>query len=518
MHRGPIIATVTAPLLAGEYNAYVTRRTLLASALAPLAARIGAQTSPARIQRWDLFEIALDGPRDGNPFLDVPFSAEFRQQHRTIAVDGFYDGEGRYKVRFSPDAEGEWSYVTRSPHRELEGKTGSFVCTPAAGKNHGPVAVRGSWDFAYANGAPYLPFGTTCYAWTHQPDPLQDQTVATLRDAPFNKMRMCIFPKWYEYNRDEPRLFPFPRTAGQNDYTRFVPEFFHNLERRILQLQALGIEADLILFHPYDHWGYALMPPEVDDRYLRYVVARLAAFRNVWWSVANEWDLVKGKKPADWDRYFRILQERDPYARLRSIHHSVVMYDHGKPWVTHLSVQGDDFAKTGEWRSAFRKPVIFDECKYEGNIPKRWGDISAQELTRRFWLGTAAGAYVGHGETYLDAHDILWWSKGGVLHGESPRRIAFLRTILEAAPQEGLAPLNPAYYPCVAKAGEYYLFYLDYHQPALADFTLPAEARFEADIIDPWEMKITRAESTYSGKFQLRMPGKPMQAVRFRKV
>jgi hypothetical protein len=496
----------------------VTRRTLLASALAPVAARLAAQPAVPRVQRWDRFELTRSGPREGNPFLEVRFSAEFRQGHRSVAVDGFYDGDGVYKVRFAPDAEGEWSYVTHSGRRELDGHTGSFVCTPATAGNHGPVSVRGTWDFGYADGAPYLPFGTTCYAWTHQPEGLQDQTIATLRDAPFNKMRMCIFPKWYEYNRDEPRLFPFPRNGGQNDYTSFVPEFFHNLERRIEQLQALGIEADLILFHPYDHWGYALMPPEVDERYLRYVVARLAAYRNVWWSVANEWDLVKGKVPADWDRYFRILQESDPYGRLRSIHHSVVMYDHSKPWVSHLSVQGDEFSKTAEWRSVFRKPVIFDECKYEGNIPKRWGDISAQELTRRFWLGTAAGAYVGHGETYLAANDVLWWSKGGVLHGESPRRIGFLRGILEAAPRTGLAPLAGAYYPCVAKPGEYYLYYLDYHQPALADFTLPGEGRYEADLIDPWEMTIQRAEGTHSGKFQLKMPGKPMQAVRFRKI
>ena len=202
-------------------------------------------------------------------------------------------------------------------------------------------------------------------------------------------------------------------------------------------MQSLGIEADLILFHPYDHWGYALMPPEVDDRYLRYVVARLAAFRNVWWSVANEWDFVKGKKIADWDRYFRILLESDPYGRLRSIHHSGPMYDPTKPWVTHVSIQGDDFSKIPEWRSTFRKPLVFDECKYEGNIPKRWGDISAREMTRRFWLGMANGAYVGHGETYLDPHDILWWSKGGVLHGESPRRIAFLRGIIESGPRRG---------------------------------------------------------------------------------
>ena len=32
------------------------------------------------------------------------------------------------------------------------------------------------------------------------------------------------------------------------------------------------------------------MPAEADDRYLRYAVARLAAYRNVWWSLANECD------------------------------------------------------------------------------------------------------------------------------------------------------------------------------------------------------------------------------------
>ena len=139
----------------------MTRRTLFASALAPLAARVAAHAASPQVERWDRFELTLEGPREGNPFLEVPFSAEFRQQHRTVKVDGFYDGSGVYRVRFSPDAEGEWSYVTRSPRRELEGHTGSFVCTPA-GKTIAPFG-RGSWDFAYADGAPTCP-GTTCYA------------------------------------------------------------------------------------------------------------------------------------------------------------------------------------------------------------------------------------------------------------------------------------------------------------------------------------------------------------------
>jgi hypothetical protein len=227
-----------------------TRRGILVGALAPLAARLAAQSPPRKIERWDRFELQLEGPRDGNPFLDVRLSADFRQQHRSVQVDGFYDGDGTYRVRFSPDKEGEWTYVTHSNRRELDGQTGVFVCVAPSAKNHGPVSVRSTYDFGYADGSPYFPFGTTCYAWTHQPAALQQQTLETLRQAPFNKMRMCIFPKWYTYNQDEPPVYPFPRAQGQNDYTRFVPEFFRNLETRIAQLQSLGIEADLILFHP----------------------------------------------------------------------------------------------------------------------------------------------------------------------------------------------------------------------------------------------------------------------------
>ena len=40
---------------------------------------------------------------------------------------------------------------------------------------------------------------------------------------------------------------------------------------------------------------------------------------------------------AEWDRYFQVLQAADPYGRLTSIHHSRVMYDHGRSWLTHAS-------------------------------------------------------------------------------------------------------------------------------------------------------------------------------------
>ena len=71
------------------------------------------------VERWDVFEIQLPGPSDGNPFVDVRFSAEFRHLHRRVVVEGFYDGGGVYHIRFMPDADGEWSYTTRANRKEL---------------------------------------------------------------------------------------------------------------------------------------------------------------------------------------------------------------------------------------------------------------------------------------------------------------------------------------------------------------------------------------------------------------
>ena len=93
----------------------------------------------------------------------------------------------------------------------------------------------------------------------------------------------------------------------------------------------MGIEADLILFHPYDRWGFADMPKETDLAYLRYAVARLAGFRNVWWSFANEYDLMRNKTMLDWADYFRLVAEEDPAGHLRSIHNCNGLYDYGKP-------------------------------------------------------------------------------------------------------------------------------------------------------------------------------------------
>jgi hypothetical protein len=356
-----------------------------------------------------------------------------------------------------PETQGTWRFETQSNLPALERKTGEFgVIKPSRG-NHGPVRARNTFHFEFADGTPYFPIGTTCYAWIHQGDRLEGETILSLQHSPFNKLRMCIFPKHYALNENKPVYYPFAGTPPSGwDYTRFNPAFFRHLEQRISQLRDLGIEADLILFHPYDkgHWGFDRMPPRADDRYLRYVVARLAAYRNVWWSLANEFGFMKEKTDADWDRFFQIILECDPYGHLRSIHNGTRLYDHTRPWVSHASIQNGsavaDFGRALLYRDVYTKPIVFDEVKYEGNITQRWGNLSAEEMVHRFWQGSIAGTYVGHGETYRRPDDILWWSKGGALRGQSPARIAFLRAILETGPPEGLDPLDKWQVPNVA--------------------------------------------------------------------
>ncbi|MGO4651739.1 DUF5605 domain-containing protein [Arthrobacter sp. 2RAF22] len=479
-------------------------------------------TTAAALER---FELTLAGLSHGNPFTDVELRAVFTSPSGdTLSVPGFYDGDGLYRVRLLVPEAGEWTFTTTSNARSLDGVTGAFTAREPVAGAKGVVRVAKTFHFAYEDGSPYLPIGTTSYAWTHQGDALEKQTLDTLAAGPFNKMRMCVFPKSYLFNENEPEFYPFEGSlAAGFDYDRPNPEFYRHLEHRIGQLEELGIEADLILFHAYDRWGFSTMSPGQDDRYLKYVVARLASHRNIWWSLANEYDLLFRKTTEDWERFAGIVQANDPSGHLLSIHNCHAFYDYSRPWVTHSSIQRQDVHKTaeftGEWRERWGKPVVIDECAYEGNIDQGWGNITGEEMTRRFWEGAVRGGYVGHGETYMHPADVLWWAKGGEFHGSSPERIAFLRRILEETPGGFLEPLPSAWdVPTAGIRHEYEISYFGFNQPTYRNFVMPAGRRYEVDIIDTWNMSIDTRPDAVEGRFRVELPGRQFIAVRLRAV
>lgn len=489
---------------------------------------LSAQTS---VEKWKIFELTLNGPKTENPFLDTKFSVAFTNQGDTAVIAGFYDGNGIFKVRFMPDKEGLWKYISISNVKALNNKKGSFTCLPQQKGNHGPVVVRDTFHFAYSDGSPYFPFGTTCYGWVHQGDKLAEETLNTLSKGYFNKIRMCIFPKDYDWNKNEPLYYPFEgRPLNDWDFTRFNPEFFRNIENRLSQLDALGIEADLIVFHPYDRWGFSKMNRTTDDLYINYIIARFAAYKNVWWSMANEFDFMSAKKMNDWDHFIELFARNDPYNHLRSIHNGSTMYNHNNPLITHASIQNEDTYRAKDFREKYKKPIIYDECRYEGNVPWSWGNLTAQTLTEKFWTGFLNGGYVGHGETYVTENpiqmpdkssDILWWSKGGILRGESPDRIKFLRGIIETAPTP-LSPVNifPWWMPfsAVGYKQEFFLIYFSKDQPASYILNLPENKHYSVEVIDTWNMTITLQEKTVSGRCLINLPQKPYIAVRLKSL
>jgi hypothetical protein len=518
-------------------------RLLLLLSLATVLSLRPAQS----VEQWGVFELSLPGPTNGNPFLDVSLSARFTQGTNSVEANGFYDGDGTYRVRFMPEKQGEWSYRTVSNARDLDGQSGSFTVTAPSAQNHGPVRVAHTYHFAYADGTPYKELGTTCYVWEWQSKPLQEQTLKTLASSPFNKIRFCVFPKRYVWNTNEPPLYPFPgEPAATNwDFTHFNVKYFQHLEQRVQDVERLGLEADIILFHPYDegHWGFDRMPADVDDRYLHYVVARLAAYRNVWWSLANEWDFMRRKRESDFARFGEIVFHDDPYHHLLSIHQGTRLFNHNLPWITHASIQSPSAVQTAAraraYRDTYHKPIVYDEVQYEGNIPSGFGRLSAEEMVFRFWNATVAGTYCGHGETYRSDDQVLWWSKGGVLKGQSPARLAFLKKVFDEAPAEGIDPIDP--HPEMGgRPGEYYLAYfgkqtptnwtLEIPRPSAGDVQLTDGMKFTVDVLDTWDMTVTsvpgdfalnkKDEDSYIDKDgrSVELPGKPYMAIRVKRT
>jgi len=463
-----------------------------------------ASVGSPKVEQWGIEEISIQSQQHyDNPFKDVQLQARFTSQGQTTQVSGFYDGKQTWRIRFMPQKVGKWTFTTVSNDSHLNSQSGSFVVAEPSIRNHGPVRVAKNFHFSYADQTPYFLLGTTLYNWLNRDETLQTQTLQTLSKSPFTKVRFGLFPKWYEFNRVEPAAYPYIEDGPLKfDLERFNPEFFQHVEKRLHDLQRLGIEADIILFHPYDHLGFATMDAAHDDAYIQYVAARLSAYRNVWWTMANEYDLfdpaiMAGQKVKDWDRMFQVLEKNDPYGHLRGIHNIATWYDHSKPWITHVIIQdgtGHPGRRLPEARQRYNKPTVVDEYGYEGDNGNDWGNLSAQEEVIRHWEITMAGGYASHGETYVHPGGILWWAAGGELVGDSPARLGFLKSIMTAGPYQELMPAPEVVQGATALAlkGQYYLIWIKspYARPNnFTEVNLAGDGPYRVDLIDPWLMK-----------------------------
>lgn len=305
-----------------------------------------------------------------NPYREVNFSAWFFQDGPSREVVGFYDGNRTFRIRFMPPVPGTWHYTTVSSLPELEGVSGDFVVAksvvPPASKVLPQVrVVPGQRGFSYADGRPFEARGTTVPAAMLAGDEAQHRkTLKMLADGGFNKVRLSVLPGNADEPRTEPPAYPFPGKPGHFELGRFNPGYFQRLERWIAELGRHGVEAELVLFHgePDAGWGLDAMTADDEAAYVRYVVARLAAFHNVWWSIVDGWAPGKGRSEGDLDRLGKLVAATDPYHHPISVESGGRLFDYKRPWITHVSLSADAAAAdaTAHVAASFGKPVVIE--------------------------------------------------------------------------------------------------------------------------------------------------------------
>ena len=542
---------------------------------------------PTTVEQWSKSEGVWQGPTTVNPsnvtlwadFTIVSTASKLVTANSTSTVRGFWDGNCTFRVRFMPSSVGNWTWRTRSKATSLDGHAGSFTVTAPVLRsslnhssrsrrdvnNHGPVIVRAvenSTSFEYADGTPFHSIGTTVYGlfggWGGDSRPnVTARTLQSLSESPFNKVRVMLVPVGSPSSPSE--LLPYlPKNdvpGATSDLTRFNPVYWQIVDSTVESLLAIGVQVDVILFNLYQGMypqglaclggsnasSYDLTP---DYLYLEYAVARLGAYRNVWWSMSNEWSQSGCKWdtpptptcPGDnacgpdgsnplahdtpiWDQLFLKVDAEDQtrggassrsgrYQRLMSIHNNGWLYNYSQPWITHFSVQHTHNRPQTLWDFFGRKPFVWDEVKYEGNDAANWGSLSGPQMVHRFWWGAAVGAYAGHGEV-LNIHPSVhcgtapedggnsWSGGGGYLCGQAPERIAWFRDYIDQLPLP--------WWQCVGDddgfvrtltCGEEFIMFQFYNGhpyvgPSFHYISLPINKRMRQDLVQPWEMRKT---------------------------
>ena len=61
----------------------------------------GCSRQIEKTEQWDVFEIVLDLPATGKPYMNVEWKAIFNNGKTSLTVPGFYDGNGVFQYKIS---------------------------------------------------------------------------------------------------------------------------------------------------------------------------------------------------------------------------------------------------------------------------------------------------------------------------------------------------------------------------------------------------------------------------------
>lgn len=405
------------------------RRYLTAFLLSAAVLTLSGCLVTREVPRWGLFEVSFTAATElDDPFHDVDLFVTFTSpSRRTATVRAFWDGGRRWRVRFSPDEEGAWTYVTRAEPADVEGlheQMGTFRVGPPSDHNrfaqHGPVRVaQGKTWLEHADGTPFFWLADT--AWNGPlkatDDEWDDYLEIRLRQG-FSAVQW-VTTQWRaapDGDREGVRAY-----AG-SDRIRIDVEFFQRLDRKVEAIERAGLlNLPVLLWaigsgsDPSVNPGHAL-PEDEAARLAQYMIARWQGYPSVW-ILAGDGD-YRGEKATRWQRIGRAVFDGITHA-------PALMHPGGMQWVLqefadepwvgihgYQSGHGDDEAAlrwitsgppARDWSKGAPRPFINLEPPYENHLAYQSRRPITADAVRRavYWsllnAPTAGVSYGGHG-------------------------------------------------------------------------------------------------------------------------
>ena len=274
-----------------------------------------------------------------NP-LDIEFGADFTSpENKILKVPGFYNENGEYIIRFSPNLKGKWKYKTFSSILQLAGISGNLlVGEKTNADNHGAIIIDKSnpQKFVYEDGTPYFALAFEL-DWLFALDydnkssiPKTEKIVEQIKANGFNQVVMNVYAynvKWKvaddvpkEYNFKNPDYSPFAGNNQNPDFSILNIGFFKHFDRVIHHLNKKGIVAHIMIYVWNKNVNWPLMYSANDNQFFDYVIKRYQAYGNIIWDVSKEaLDYGRCDIPYINERIERI-KKIDAYKRLITVH------------------------------------------------------------------------------------------------------------------------------------------------------------------------------------------------------
>lgn len=384
----------------------------------------GPAIAAKQVEQWTRFEDTFQSTNDyDNPVREAKLRVEFTSpssKKRTILA--FWDGGRTWRVRFSPDELGKWSYrasCSDQQNKGLHSKSGSFQCVPYQGSlqffRHGELRLsKNRRHLEHADGTPFFWLADTVWCGPLFAD-LDDWHVFLKDrvDKEFTAIQF-VMTQWRMAATDAEGN---PTFWGK-EKVRVNPKYFGRLDKYVDAINDAGMLAVPVLLWAIrgsDNPGYYL-PEDQKIVLAEYMVARYGAHQALWF-LGGDGD-YSGDKAETWKRVGRAVFREDQH-RLATMHvrgRSWVGNEfRNEPWFSFISYQsghGDDnktfrWLNQGppstEWNKKPTLPVINTEPNYEAHNGYTYRRVHTDHSVRRaaYWSllvsPTAGVTYGGQG-------------------------------------------------------------------------------------------------------------------------